>query len=569
MILGIVKKRSTYYFRGYIPKKLRTIINQATIDKSLKTKNKKEALRLVKNYEIQFKYLMKGFKIAFENKNDLNSFLDDYLDDSLLKREEDLYLTPFTDISERIERGWFADNIEHFQYMLYHNDYSRINEFIKDVLKNYTSSLNDIDILDASKHIVKRLLQQEEYVRQKAIDGDYNLSNPSTNPYLQKQVSNTITTEHTSNLQYYIDEFLDSDNEDFSNAIDAISLRQTALKSLLLEFGNINVKDITLKDLKVYRKRLTKLPSKSLAKDNKLYKDCKNLTDIINLNQQLQKKVITRPTVNKYLRIIKTFFTFLNDNEYTDKNIAANLKPIKSTLDTANDDILEFSNDDLEIIFNSKFYTTKLQYNVSKKIEKVFAPIIALYSGMRLNELSSLYIEDIKMENGTYYFDINKDKDKTVKNTTSIRKVPIHNKIIEAGFIDYINKFPHDKSLRVWKNLTKKIKNDETKKVTYGTNISAWFGNYKKGLNFDSHKKVFHSFRHNTINNLKQQRINTPEIAQIVGHSNDSITLDEYGKPYNVQSLAPVVNKIHYDVPALHRLIPKLKELIIMTDFNN
>ena len=49
MVLGIVKKRSTYYFRGYIPKKLRCIINRATIDKSLKTKNKKEALQLVKN----------------------------------------------------------------------------------------------------------------------------------------------------------------------------------------------------------------------------------------------------------------------------------------------------------------------------------------------------------------------------------------------------------------------------------------------------------------------------------------------------------------------------------------
>jgi integrase len=459
--------------------------------------------------------------------------------------------------------------------MLNDNDFTNADGLIKDALKNYPSTLDDTDILDASKHIVTRLLQQEEYVRQKAIDGDYNLSNPSTNPYLQKLANNTKTpikhtnTHQTNNLQHYVNEFLESALTELSNSIDAISLRETALKSLLLEFGGMNVKDITLKDLKEYREKLNKLPSKSLAKDNKLYKDCASLSDIIDLNNKLKKEVITSSTVNKYLRIIKNFFKFLNDNEYINKNIAENLTNIKSTLDTSTDDTLEFSNDDLEIIFNAEFYTTKLNYNVSKKIEKVFAPIIALYSGMRLNELSSLHIEDIKIKNGIYYFDINNEKDKTVKNKASIRSVPIHQKIIDAGFIEYIHKLPHDKSIQVWGNLTKKIKNDKTGKVMYGTTISTWFGNYKKGLGFGSRKKVFHSFRHNAINNLKQQRINATEIAQIVGHSNNSITIDRYGEAYSVESLAGVVNKIHYDVPALHKLIPKLKELIIMTDFNN
>ena len=58
MVLGLIKKLSGYYFRAYVPKGLIRVFNQETIDKSLKTKNKRKALRVTKLLELDFKYLV-------------------------------------------------------------------------------------------------------------------------------------------------------------------------------------------------------------------------------------------------------------------------------------------------------------------------------------------------------------------------------------------------------------------------------------------------------------------------------------------------------------------------------
>ncbi|MFZ2949434.1 MAG: DUF6538 domain-containing protein, partial [Desulfuromonadaceae bacterium] len=47
--------------------------------------------------------------------------------------------------------------------------------------------------------------------------------------------------------------------------------------------------------------------------------------------------------------------------------------------------------------------------------EKTWIPLIGMHSGLRLNEVCQLYVEDIKEIDGVCCFDINDDKDKTLK----------------------------------------------------------------------------------------------------------------------------------------------------------
>ena len=573
--MSIVKKDKVYFFRGYVPKKLLTLLKQQTFDKSLKTKNKNIAIIKAKPLAIRFKYLMKELEFMIKNNSDIYAYLDKYLNNEFKNRENILYKMSFTKLDELVDEGFFANHIDLIQHIVSENDFSIINEYIKEALSNYTKEINDTEMYMINQYIAEKLLEQAIIIRTNVKNGYYDIP-PQPQQDTKQNITNTSieTIEkivqpekilQVNNLKYYIRKFLKNEEIESSSSIDAISLRETALKSLSLEFGNINVKEITRAMLTEYRDRLSELPNKSLAKTNVQYSKAKNLIDIITINKEhnYTEKTISEGTVGKYIRIVKNFFKYLNDYDYIDKNIADGLKLKKTTI-TQSKDRLPFTSKDLEVIFSSSFYTTKLEDNIKKKIEKVFIPIIAIYSGMRLNEISSLYVNDIKIEKGIYYFDINNEKDKTVKNKMSIRKVPIHKKIIEAGFLDYIATLSQNSTSKVWTNLTIKVSNKETEKGTYSSNISNWFRNFKNPLGFNK-QKVFHSTRHTAIDNLKQQKVDTIEIAEIVGHSNDSITIDRYSTSYDIEAKQTVINKITYDVKALDKLLPKMKAIIEKT----
>ena len=56
-------------------------------------------------------------------------------------------------------------------------------------------------------------------------------------------------------------------------------------------------------------------------------------------------------------------------------------------------------------------------------------------------------------------------------------------------------------------------------------------------------KKLFHSFRHGFIDNLKQHGVEGQLIAEIVGHSSGSITMERYGKSYRPDIMLEAMEK--------------------------
>lgn len=62
---------------------------------------------------------------------------------------------------------------------------------------------------------------------------------------------------------------------------------------------------------------------------------------------------------------------------------------------------------------------------------RFWAPLIALYSGMRLEEICQLHLSDIVKMDGVLCFSINEESGgsgyvKHVKSSAGIRKVPVH-----------------------------------------------------------------------------------------------------------------------------------------------
>ena len=92
MVLGIIVKDRVYYFRGYVAKELRVYVGKLTVDKSLRTKNKKVALRKVKFLELEFSYYSERLKMSLINKEVMDKKVQGYWADKV-KHQKKCYTT--------------------------------------------------------------------------------------------------------------------------------------------------------------------------------------------------------------------------------------------------------------------------------------------------------------------------------------------------------------------------------------------------------------------------------------------------------------------------------------------
>jgi len=162
-------------------------------------------------------------------------------------------------------------------------------------------------------------------------------------------------------------------------------------------------------------------------------------------------------------------------------------------------------------------------------------PLLAAYTGARRGELVQLWKQDIKFDtdSGRYYLMITEEAGST-KNDNANRQVPIHQVLLDAGFIDFVG--------------------ESRDKLFDGLNpqsVTTWFTSFRKGLGierFDDYgnRKVFHSFRHTFIT-LSRAKNHTEHVQQVVGHEKISAGVtDRYTHIMSLGEVLGVVDKVSY-----------------------
>ncbi len=180
--------------------------------------------------------------------------------------------------------------------------------------------------------------------------------------------------------------------------------------------------------------------------------------------------------------------------------------------------------------------------------DRFWVPLISMYTGMRLDEICQLYLEDVQQVDDVWCFSINDEKDKKVKTVTGKRIVPVHPVLLSCGFIEYIDSLRKAGVPRLWMELRWRPSDG------YSNALGKWFQVFNRRHVTDDPKKVFHSFRHTLADTLKQAGIQEVVIAEIMGHANDSMTTGRYGKRYQPKVLLDALVKLDYDIQ-----IPKWK----------
>lgn len=157
-------------------------------------------------------------------------------------------------------------------------------------------------------------------------------------------------------------------------------------------------------------------------------------------------------------------------------------------------------------------------------------PLVALYSGMRLNEICSLDWADLKEEDDIPFFDIG-----TAKSEAGVRKVPVHPRL------DWLLE-RRKTSGAVWPTL--KPGGPDQKRSWY---FSKRFTVFRREREIVGPGLKFHSFRKNAVQCLERARVPQNEAAEIVGHEKAGITYRVYNPDgLTMAQRKAVVEKIQY-----------------------
>ena len=200
--------------------------------------------------------------------------------------------------------------------------------------------------------------------------------------------------------------------------------------------------------------------------------------------------------------------------------------------------------EELQTIFTSPIYTKGERPAQFKGDACYWMPLLAIYSGARLNELCQLFTEDVGIDDGINYFKIKPDAatGRTVKDHKP-RRVPIHSVLIKLGFLDYCQKMKDEGQQQLFPEL--KLTRSDGK---LGDKWGDWWSDYvRKDLKISRVPQPFHGFRHSFIAHGRRCKMDSEHRRMIEGHTPNSVEFRDYGNLlYPLEPLHEELEKLTY-----------------------
>ncbi len=168
---------------------------------------------------------------------------------------------------------------------------------------------------------------------------------------------------------------------------------------------------------------------------------------------------------------------------------------------------------------------------------RVWIPILALYTGARLDEIGSLRISDVLTEPLPHLY-IRKGK-----NQSSVREVPLHPQLINLGFLKYVEAIRAAGHESLWPHLNTRSETANDSEV-----LGRWFNRFIHEKLALPSTVVFHSFRH-TFKDLCRDALIPRDLHHaLTGHSvggEEKNVGDDYGKGFALETKLAQMQKIN------------------------
>jgi integrase len=206
---------------------------------------------------------------------------------------------------------------------------------------------------------------------------------------------------------------------------------------------------------------------------------------------------------------------------------------------------------ELRLLFGSPIYLLGERPAGGKGEAAYWLPLLALFSGARLNELAPMCVDDIKHDaaSGVHFMTVIEDDEagRSVKTETSLRAVPIHPELKRIGILELVD---HRRQADGPKARLFPLVQPNSK-GNYGAGFSQWFGRYKRSLGIENESSVFHSFRHGFKDALRAAGVNEDVNDALTGHSGGNSVARGYGwkdmvRRFGFPTLYAAIEKVHY-----------------------
>lgn len=227
----------------------------------------------------------------------------------------------------------------------------------------------------------------------------------------------------------------------------------------------------------------------------------------------------TISTTNDHSDKLRALFAVAKTRDLIQQNPAEGLT-LKDPI-PAKEKRMPFDTPALVRIFSSPVFTSGERPDAGAGEAAYWLPLLALYTGARLEELGQLHPDDVYRETYEDESGMNREvwvlriaevaEGQELKNKGSTRRVPLHLELIRLGFIEFVEA-RREKS-RIFFELKPDTRGRET------GNWSKWFGRWRRArCGVNGSLMTFHSFRHLFKDLCRAAGVDEPVHDALTGH---------------------------------------------------
>ncbi|UJW85753.1 site-specific integrase [Devosia sp. SL43] len=290
----------------------------------------------------------------------------------------------------------------------------------------------------------------------------------------------------------------------------------------------IVARSITTGDMRNYKNALMDTPANYTKRLPGMI-----LPKAIAANKKLAKPfpTLNASTINeKWLSHISTILGWATKNGYLEYNPARGIK-VDLGKGYKEPSRVGYSADDLKRLFGSPLFADPAKYETRQ-----WALLVALYTGARSSsEVRRIKLADNYQEQGVWVFDLVE----ATKNIHSKRLVPLHNRLIELGLLDYVDRLKKRGKVNLFWDWEPEDK------------INRWFlRTYKAEVGIVDSRKVFHSFRNTLKTALARHGTNRDISDLITGHKDQSVGAIYIGDVHvtMIEAMSDALNRVELNL---------------------
>lgn len=266
----------------------------------------------------------------------------------------------------------------------------------------------------------------------------------------------------------------------------------------------------------------------------------------------LQSEGLSPKTISKDHGMLRALFNIALKKKWIKSNPASST--LLPTIKQVRPPVRGYSSEELQLIFNAPVFRSGERPSAGKGEAAYWIPLLLLFTGARREEICQITTERVRIKENISVIDIDTiDEDGSLKTISSIRTIPIHQMLLDLGFLAFVNEVRKNGHKMLFHLLKPNARGQ------YGQKWGDWWGKYQKrviGIH-DNRISPSHSFRHLFITECRRASLPADCKRYITGHKiSEKDDHDIYGD-FPIEALFEWINKIKFSNLDLSHLTTK------------